>query len=32
MGLIILFVLIGIVGVGYFLYDMYNQKKAEQGY
>ena len=32
MGLIILFILIGIFGVGYYLYDMHNQKKIEQGF
>ena len=32
MGLIILFLLIGVLGVAYFLYDMHNQKKMERDY
>lgn len=32
MGLIILFILIGVFGVAYYIYDMYNQKKMEQGF
>ncbi len=32
MGLIITFILVGIVGLAYFLYDMHNQKKIERGY
>ena len=32
MELIILFILVGIIGVAYFIYDMHNQKKMEQGY
>lgn len=30
MGLIILFLLIGIFGVAYYMYDMHNQKKTER--
>ena len=32
MELIILFIIVGIIGVAYFIYDMHNQKKMEQGY
>lgn len=32
MGLVILFCLTGIVGVAYFIYDMYNQKRIGRGY
>jgi len=32
MGLIILFILIGISGVAYYIYDMQNQKKIKGGY
>ena len=32
MELIILFILVGIIGVAYFIYDMHNQKKIERGY
>ena len=32
MGLIILFILIGVFGVAYYLYDMHNQKKIEGEY
>lgn len=32
MGLIILFILIGVFGVAYYLYDMHNQKKMEGGF
>lgn len=32
MELIILFIIVGIIGVAYFIFDMHNQKKMEQGY
>ena len=32
MGLIILFSITGIVGVAYFIYDEYNQRKLEQSF
>lgn len=32
MELIITFILLGIIGVAYFLYDMHNQKKIERGF
>jgi len=32
MELIILFIIVGIIGVAYFIYDMHNQKKIERGY
>lgn len=32
MGLVYFFIFVGIVAVAYFIYDMHNQKKMENGY